>query len=168
MAWDNSSSPSWHDANSLAHDVSNFRIGIVYANWHRQVIEPLVKASLRTLAEHKIPAAHIIQQSVPGSFEIPLAAKHLLQQGTVDAVVCLGCIVQGDTPHFDYVCQGVTQGIMQLTLEYTAPIGFGLLTVNNLQQAMERAGGKLGNHGENATLSVLHMLSMLTLHKKNA
>ncbi|MFN5548203.1 MAG: 6,7-dimethyl-8-ribityllumazine synthase, partial [Bacteroidota bacterium] len=104
--------------------------------------------------------SNIIRKNVPGSFELPLAAQWMAERKDTDAVICLGCVIQGDTPHFDYVCQGVTYGIMKVNLKYGKPVAFGVVTTLNKKQALERAGGKLGNKGEEAALTVVKMLEI--------
>ena len=97
--------------------------------------------------------------NVPGSFELPLGAKWILEAHAPDAVLCLGCVIQGETRHFDFICQAVSEGIMQLGLEYKTPVIFGVLTTENKQQALDRSGGKYGNKGVEAAVSALHMAS---------
>jgi 6,7-dimethyl-8-ribityllumazine synthase len=96
---------------------------------------------------------------VPGSFELPLGAQQMAETKNIDAVICIGCVIQGDTPHFDYICQAVAFGIMKVNLKFNKPVAFGVLTTLNKKQALERAGGKLGNKGEEAALTVVKMLN---------
>jgi 6,7-dimethyl-8-ribityllumazine synthase len=97
---------------------------------------------------------------VPGSFELTLGAQFLAEYDDLDAVLCLGCVIQGETPHFTYICQGVTQGITQLNMEYNLPFIFGVLTTLNQQQAIDRAGGKLGNKGDEAAITAIKMAAL--------
>jgi 6,7-dimethyl-8-ribityllumazine synthase len=97
---------------------------------------------------------------VPGSFELTLGAQFLAEYDDLDAIICLGCVIQGETPHFTYICQGVTQGITQLNLEYNLPFIFGVLTTNTRQQAIDRAGGKLGNKGDEAAVTAIKMAAL--------
>ena len=97
---------------------------------------------------------------MPGSFELTLGAQFLAEYDDLDAVICLGCVIQGETPHFTYICQGVTQGITQLNLEYNIPFIFGVLTTLNKQQALERAGGKYGNKGDEAAITAIKMADL--------
>ena len=136
------------------------KIGIVVSEWNEQVTSNLATGAVNTLKKYGFDDNDIILQTVPGSFELPLAAKYMIINYGVEAVICLGCVIQGETKHFDFVCQGVTQGIMQLNLSSEKPIAFGLLTTNNLQQALERAGGRLGNKGDEAAVAVLKMLNL--------
>jgi 6,7-dimethyl-8-ribityllumazine synthase len=118
-------------------DVSDLRVAVVAAQWHEQVMEGLVNGALRALRDLGIDEPTLIR--VPGSFELPVAAKVLAGRG-YDAVVALGVVIRGGTPHFDYVCQGVTQGLTQVTVETGVPVGFGVLTCDTEEQALERAG----------------------------
>jgi len=97
--------------------------------------------------------------TVPGTFELTLGAQ-LMAEKEVDAVICLGCVIQGETPHFDYICQGVTQGITQLNMNYNIPIVFGVLTTNTLEQAQDRSGGKHGNKGDEAAITAIKMVQL--------
>ena len=136
------------------------KIGIAVSEWNQQITANLAEAAINTLKKYGYNKKNIILKSVPGSFELPLAAKYMIDYLKVDAVICLGCVIQGETRHFDFVCSGVTQGIMDLTLLTGVPISFGLLTTNNLQQAIDRSGGKLGNKGDEAAIAVLKMLNL--------
>jgi 6,7-dimethyl-8-ribityllumazine synthase len=107
-----------------------------------------------------VKKSNIVRKNVPGSFELPLAAQWEADKKDIAAVICLGCVIQGDTPHFDYVCQGVAYGIMKVNLKSNKPVAFGVLTTLTKKQAMERAGGKLGNKGEEAALTVVKMLEI--------
>jgi 6,7-dimethyl-8-ribityllumazine synthase len=97
---------------------------------------------------------------VPGSFELTLGAQFLAEYDDLDAVICLGCVIQGETPHFTYICQGVTQGVTQLNMEYNIPFVFGVLTTNSQQQAIDRAGGKHGNKGDEAAVTAIKMAAL--------
>ncbi len=151
-------------------DDYKFRIGIAVSEWNQEVTASLAEAAINTLKQYGFEDKDIILKSVPGSFELPLATKYLIDHAIVDAVICLGCVIQGETRHFEFICSGVTQGIMKLTLETSIPISFGLLTTDNLQQALDRAGGKHGNKGVEAAIAALKMLKlnqeMEDLHSK--
>lgn len=138
--------------------ISNKTIGIVVADWNADVTEALFHGAYSELISAGIKKKNIERMSVPGSFELPLAAKWMTERKNIDAVICLGCVIQGDTPHFDYICQAVAQGIMNVSLTSGKPVAFGVLTTLNKKQALERAGGKLGNKGEEAALTVIQML----------
>ncbi len=115
---------------------------------------------MKTLKKHGAAEKNIIVKHVPGSFELTIGAQFLAEYDDVDAVICLGCVIQGETPHFTYICQGVTQGITQLNLEYNIPFIFGVLTVNNKDQALDRAGGKHGNKGDEAAITAIKMAAL--------
>jgi 6,7-dimethyl-8-ribityllumazine synthase len=136
------------------------KFSIIVAEWNEEITEPLFQGAYHALVELGVKKQNIIRKNVPGSFELPLAAQWEAEKKDVAAVICLGCVIQGDTPHFDYVCQGVTYGIMKASLKTNKPIAFGVLTVLNKKQALERAGGKLGNKGEEAALTVVRMLEI--------
>ena len=141
---------------------SNYRIAIAVSEWNQEVTANLAEAAIDTLKKHGFKDDDIILKSVPGSFELPQAADFLIQYANVDAVVCLGCVIQGETRHFDFVCSGVTKGIMDVSLNSGVPVAFGVLTTDNQQQAIDRSGGKHGNKGVEATVAALKMLAMKT------
>ena len=136
------------------------RFGIVVAEWNREVTEALLEGAVRTLRSAGCPDMNIQIKYVPGAFELPLGAQFFAEYTEVDAVIVLGCVVQGDTRHFDYICQGVTQGVMQLQIHWNMPIAFGVLTVDNLQQAIDRCGGRLGNKGDEAAAAAIQMVKL--------
>ena len=133
-------------------------MGIVVAAWNNHITDVLLKGAKDTLLGFGLSADQIHSLSVPGAFELPLGAQMLFQQ-QCDAVICLGCVIKGDTPHFDYVCQAATDGILQVGLSQNKPCIFGVITTNNEQQALDRADGKLGNKGAEAALSACWMLA---------
>ena len=133
-------------------------MGIVVAAWNNHITDVLLKGAKDTLLGFGLSADQIQSLSVPGAFELPLGAQMLFQQ-QCDAVICLGCVIKGDTPHFDYVCQATTDGILQVGLSQNKPCIFGVITTNNEQQALDRADGKLGNKGAEAALSACWMLA---------
>jgi len=118
----------------------------------------MCKAAVKTLTEHKIRKQNIFIHHVPGSFELPLGAQYLIEYKNVDAVICLGCVIQGETRHFEFICQAVSQQIARLNLDYNIPVIFGVLTTNTHQQAKERSGGKHGNKGIEAAVAAIKML----------
>ena len=138
-------------------DLSKFKVAVISARWHREICDALVEGAQRALSQAKIDIAPVIH--VPGSFELPLAAQYALDAGA-DAAVVLGVVVRGETPHFDYVCQGVTQGIMNVSLARSKPIGFGVLTVDTVTQAIARSGvaGSSEDKGFDATVAALELL----------
>ena len=138
-------------------DMSKFKVAVISASWHRAICDALVDGAHRALSQAKIEINPVIY--VPGSFELPLAAQFALDAGA-DAAVVLGVVVRGETPHFDYVCQGVTQGIMNVSLARGKPIGFGVLTVDTVTQAIARSGvaGSSEDKGFDATVAALELL----------
>jgi 6,7-dimethyl-8-ribityllumazine synthase len=142
---------------------ANMRFGIVVAEWNPEITMSLANGAVETLKKHGAKDENIILKYVPGSFELPLGAQFLAEYGNVDAVIILGCVIQGETRHFDYICEGVTKGTKDLNLKYNKPFVFGLLTTNNQQQALDRAGGKLGNKGDEAAVTAIKMV-----HLKNS
>jgi 6,7-dimethyl-8-ribityllumazine synthase len=139
-------------------NLSNKKFAIVVADWNEDVTEPLFEGAYHALIKMGVKKSNIVRKNVPGSFELPLAAQWEAEKKDIAAVICLGCVIQGDTPHFNYVCQGVTYGIMKVNLKTNKPVAFGVLTTLTKKQAMERAGGKLGNKGEEAAVTVVKML----------
>ena len=121
---------------------AEMRFGIVVAEWNREVTEALLEGAVRTLRAAGCPDLNIQIKYVPGTFELALGAQFFAEYTDVDAVIALGCVIQGDTRHFDFICQGVTQGITQLQIQWNMPIAFGVLTVNDMQQALDRCGGQ--------------------------
>lgn len=136
------------------------KVGIVVAEWNTEITGALYEGAYSALLAAGIKKKNIHRRTVPGSFELPLAAQWLTEQPGIDAVIALGCVIQGDTPHFDYICQAVAQGIMQVNLQSGKPVAFGVLTTQTRKQAEERAGGKLGNKGEEAAVTVIQMLEV--------
>ncbi|MCX6254532.1 MAG: 6,7-dimethyl-8-ribityllumazine synthase, partial [Bacteroidia bacterium] len=120
----------------------------------------LLEGAIKTLNKHGAIDNNIVIKHVPGTFELTLGAQFLAEYDDLDAVICLGCVIQGETPHFTYICQGVTHGITQLNLDYNIPFIFGVLTTNTYQQAVDRAGGKLGNKGDEAAITAIKMASL--------
>ena len=138
--------------------VQGARIAVITARWNSQVTDGLRDGALRALARHNVQAVEDFY--VPGAFELPLAAQRAAKTGRFEAVITLGCVIRGDTPHFDYVCSETTRGIGEVSLNQDIPVAFGLLTTDNLQQAMDRAGDNNENKGEEAALTVLEMLEL--------
>ncbi|UCG27162.1 MAG: 6,7-dimethyl-8-ribityllumazine synthase [Bacteroidales bacterium] len=142
---------------------NNFRFGIVVSEWNSMITAALLDGAFRTLLQHGATEENIITEYVPGSFELTLGAQYMAEYTDVDAVICIGCIIRGETPHFNYICDSVTQGITQLNTTYNIPFVFGVLTTDNLQQAKDRAGGKHGNKGDEAAVAAI---KMAFLHNK--
>ncbi len=138
----------------------DMKFGIVVSEWNPHITGPMLDGAVRTLMANGCPESEIIVKRVPGTFELPLGAQFFAEYTDVDAVIVLGCVVQGDTRHFDYVCDGVTQGVSQLMLAWNMPVAFGVLTTDNMQQAEDRAGGKLGNKGSEAAEVAIKMVAL--------
>lgn len=138
----------------------NMRFGIVVSEWSNRITGALLAGALRTLREAGCPEHNIIIKSVPGAFELTLGAQYFAEYTEVDAVIALGCVIRGGTPHFDYVCQAATHGINQVQISWNMPVAFGLLTCDDEQQALDRAGGKLGNKGDEAAAAAVKMAKL--------
>lgn len=150
---------SYYDP-SRVPDASGMRFGIVVADWNSEVTHSLLEGAINTLKRHGVTDDNIIVRHVPGTFELTLGSQWMAEYEDLDGVICLGCVIQGETPHFTYICQGVTRGITQLNLDYNIPFIFGVLTTLNLQQALDRAGGKHGNKGDEAAVTVIRMAAL--------
>ena len=138
-------------------DASAMRFAIVVSEWNPEITEKLKEGVCNTLLKYGAKSENLLVVSVPGSFELIYATRRLIGSVKPNAVIGVGCIVRGDTPHFDYVCSGVTQGFAQLNAEGDIPCIFGLLTTDNLQQAIDRSGGKYGNKGNEYAISAIKM-----------
>ncbi len=147
-------------------DATQLRIGVVVSRFNEFITEQLAKGALETLEKHGCSHENIRFVKVPGAWELPVAAKALTQ--TCDAIVALGAVVRGDTPHFEYVAGGAADGLQQLSLQTGVPITFGVLTTDDLQQAMDRAGGKSGNKGSEAAEAAIELANLLKLLKGRA
>lgn len=145
-----------HDPASIP-DGSLMKFGIVVSEWNQEITSALLEGALKRLKKHGVRKEHILVKTVPGSFELPYGARLLAEEFSPHAVICLGCVIRGETSHFDYICQGVTQGITALNLNQPIPFIFGVLTTENRQQALDRAGGKHGNKGDEAAVTALKM-----------
>ncbi|MDD6952735.1 MAG: 6,7-dimethyl-8-ribityllumazine synthase [Prevotella sp.] len=143
--------------NALVPDASNMCFGIVVAEWNKEITSALLNGAVQTLEKHGALTENIHVKTVPGSFELIYGAQQLCKNDGFDAVIILGCVIKGETPHFDYICEGVTYGIARLNASQNIPVIYGLLTVNDLQQAKDRSGGKLGNKGEECAVDAIKM-----------
>ena len=128
------------------------------AEWNAQVTEALFEGAHRTLLKEGAQAENIIRKNVPGSFELTLGAQWVAERPDIDAVICLGCVIQGDTRHFDFICNAVAHGLTDVGLKFNKPVIFGVLTPNTLEQALDRAGGRHGNKGDEAAVTAIKML----------
>lgn len=139
---------------------ADFSIGIVVSEWNGHITSKLLEGAMETLLDSGVKEANIHIRQVPGAFELPLGAQWLAQDEKIDGVIAIGVVIQGETRHFDFVCSGTTQGIVDVTLKYNKPVGFCLLTDNTEQQSIDRAGGKHGNKGVEAAVTVLRMIEL--------
>lgn len=139
----------------------NHRFTVLVAEWNTEITHALRDGCVQTLLDNGAAQDHIHVVSVPGSFELSSAAAYFAARPDCDAVICLGCVIQGETRHFDFICQAVADGITRVGIQYLKPAIFGVLTTNNQQQAKERAGGKLGNKGSEAAEAALQMLAIM-------
>jgi 6,7-dimethyl-8-ribityllumazine synthase len=135
-------------------------IGIVVAEWNWEITGAMAQGAQDTLIKHGVNADNIVIETVPGSFELPLGGQFLAETGRLDAIILIGCVIQGETRHFDFICQGVTQGTVDLNLKYNIPFIYGVLTTENLQQALDRAGGIHGNKGDEAAVTAIKMVTL--------
>jgi len=139
--------------------LSTLKLGLVKAEWNSHITDELAAGARRVWLDYGFKSDQLIGMDVPGSFELPLGARWLIEHHHVDAVVALGCLIKGETPHFEYISQAVSTGLMQVGLSTGVPVAFGVLTVFNEAQALDRAGGSQGHKGEEATETVLRMFS---------
>jgi 6,7-dimethyl-8-ribityllumazine synthase len=142
-------------------DASPLRLGILVSRFNEFVTSRLLAGARDALLRHNAAEDNLTVVWVPGSWELPLAAKTLIQSGQYDAVICLGCVIRGQTPHHEYIAAETSKGLAQVSLETGVPVGFGLLTTDTIEQAIERAGSKSGNKGADAALSAVEMANLL-------
>lgn len=139
-------------------DGNGWKIGIVVSEWNEEVTGALLDGAFNTLLKHGVNKEDIIVRFVPGSFELVYGSAAMIEDTDVDAVIAIGCVIRGDTPHFDYICQGTTQGLAELNRLAEVPVIYGLLTCNTMQQALDRCGGALGNKGDECAITALKMI----------
>ena len=137
-----------------------YRFGIVVAEWNSKITGALYQGAYQSLVENGALENNIFTYSVPGSFELTSGADLLLKNKNLDAVICLGCVIQGETRHFDFICAAVANGVSNVAVKYEKPVIFGVLTTDNEQQAMDRAGGKHGNKGVEAAITAIKMADL--------
>jgi 6,7-dimethyl-8-ribityllumazine synthase len=160
------SSDQAHDLSSIVYtgngDHSRSVVAIVVSRWNPEITGSLCNAAIATLTQAGVPQENIHVTQVPGSYELPFGAQQaLLHHGDqLDAVICIGCVIQGETRHFDFICSTTAQCIASLGLEHDKPVIFGVLTPNTLQQAQDRAGGRLGNKGQEAAVAALELIDL--------
>ncbi len=143
------------------YDGEGFKIAIVASRFNEFITSKLISGAEDCLLRHGVAEDHITLAWVPGAFEIPMIAKKLALSGKYDAVICVGAVIRGATSHYDYVCAEVSKGIAQVGLETGVPVLFGVLTTDNIEQAIERAGTKAGNKGTDCAMSALEMINLL-------
>lgn len=139
---------------------SGMKIAIVVSEWNDKVTGALRDGAVETLLNNGVAEKDILLKYVPGSFELTMGAQFLCEDKSVDAVICIGCVIKGETKHFDFICEAVAQGVTNVSLKYNKPVVFGLLTPNNMEQAEDRAGGKHGNKGDEAAVTALKMVHL--------
>ena len=147
---------SEYDSNKVP-DASNMCFGIVVAEWNPEITGALLDGCVKTLEKHGTLPENIHVKTVPGSFELVYGAQQMCKNDGFDAVIILGSVIRGETPHFDYICEGVTYGIAHLNAVQNIPVVYGLVTTNDLQQAQDRAGGRLGNKGDECAVVAIKM-----------
>lgn len=148
------------DVGALPTANAEWKIVIVKSAWNAEITNGLYSGAYETLIQAGIQADNVHTMEVPGSYELPLGAKWAFEKYSADAVICLGSLIRGETAHFDYVCQAVTQGIKDVALAYNSPVIFGVLTDDNIEQSRARSGGKHGNKGTEAAATALLMLEL--------
>ena len=151
-----------YDASLLpnADVLARQRYAIIVADWNSEITFAMAQGAVDTLVKHGVREDSILLIHVPGTFELTYAASKVMQEQDVDAIIVIGCVIQGDTPHFDYVCQSVTQGVTKLNTKGMVPVVFSVLTTLNKQQALDRAGGKLGNKGVEGAITAIRMANL--------
>lgn len=142
--------------------IEGARFGIVVGRFNSFIVESLLEGVIDTLKRHGASDGNIEIVRVPGAFEIPLAAKRMAAKKTYDSIIAVGAVIRGGTPHFEYVAGECTKGLATVSLQYDVPVAFGVLTVDTIEQAIERAGTKAGNKGEEAALSAIEMVNLLS------
>ena len=147
-----------YDAASVP-SAEGMRFGIVVADWNDRFTYAMADAAIATLKQHGAAEDDILVKHVPGSFELVYGATWMVENANVDAVIAIGCVIRGDTPHFDYICQGTTQGLAELNLRVKVPVIYGLLTCNTMEQAEARTGGILGNKGTECGVTAIKMVA---------
>ncbi|MBK9272229.1 MAG: 6,7-dimethyl-8-ribityllumazine synthase [Saprospiraceae bacterium] len=145
-----------------------YRIAIVYSEWHENIVNNLLEACKKVLLDQKSPPSEILIHSVPGSFELPLAAQWLLETKSLDGIICLGCIVKGETQHDEFIAHAINKSLLDLSLKFGKPVINGVLTTMNIKQAKARSGGKLGNKGKDCAYTLLKMIYLRKMIQKIA
>ena len=153
---------SKYDANQLpsADVLGRQRYALIVADWNSEITYAMAQGAVETLGKHSVLDDNIDVVHVPGAVELTYGAARVIKEERIDAVIVIGCVIQGDTPHFDYVCQSVTQGVAMLNAQGKVPVIFSVLTVLNKQQALDRCGGKLGNKGIEGAVTAIRMANL--------
>lgn len=142
-----------------------YKFGIVVSEWNTEITHALYQGAYQSLINYGAVPQNISTYMVPGSFELTSGADILLKNSTLDAIICLGCVIQGETRHFDFICNAVANGLSNVAIKYSKPVIFGVLTTDNQQQAIDRSGGKYGNKGDEAAITAIKMANLAaTLH----
>ncbi len=144
------------------YSCSNHKFAIVLSKYNDFIVQKLLDGAIDCLKQYECPEENIDVIKVPGAYEIPLAAEKLAEKNIYNAIICLGAVIRGATPHFDYVAGAASSGILKISLKYKIPISFGVLTTNNVEQAIERSGSKSGNKGWEAALTAIEMADLMT------
>ena len=144
---------------TVVPDGKEFRIGVIAAEWNPEVTDTLLDGAVNTLLQHGVKKENLIVRRVPGTFELSSAADMMLSAQHPDAVICIGCVIQGETRHFEFICQAVAQGITNAALAHTRPVIFSVLTCDTMEQALDRAGGRHGNKGVEGAITTLKMIA---------
>jgi len=147
-------------SNTTVPNAAGFKFGIAVAEWNSEVTNALYQGAYQSLLKYGVAESDIITYPVPGSFELTSGADLVLKNVNLDAVICLGCVIQGETRHFDFICNAVAYGVSNVAVKYSKPVIFGVLTTDNQQQALDRAGGKHGNKGDEAAITAIKMADM--------
>ncbi len=150
---------SEYDASKVP-SASGMKIAIVVAEWNEEITNGLLQGAKSTLLKNGIKQEDILLHYVPGSYELPLGAQFLIEAKKPDAVICLGCVIQGETRHFDFVCEAVSMGVKDVSLKYNLPVIFGVLTDNHIDQSRARSGGIHGNKGDEAAITAIKMVAL--------
>lgn len=153
-------------ANQPLPSGKGMKLAVIVSKWNPEITEALYEGAHQTLVKNGCREKDILRINVPGSYELPSAAALLCSRKDIDGVICLGCVIQGETRHFEFICQAVAQGLIDVSLQYRKPVVFGVLTTETLQQARERSGGKHGNKGVEAAATVLQMCDLFERKKK--
>ncbi|MEM8999806.1 MAG: 6,7-dimethyl-8-ribityllumazine synthase [Bacteroidota bacterium] len=141
-------------------EATHLRVGVVVSEWNQEITESLFEGAFQTLLDCGVAKDNILRWNVPGSFELAYGCKKMMGSKHLDAVIAIGCVIRGETSHFDYVCQATAKGIMDLNMAFETPVIFCVLTDDNLQQSIDRSGGKHGNKGAEAAIAAIKMATL--------